>query len=100
MAYHVHPNAKRWLKPPTIEQIDAAVKASGTSEPKFEAFYGLSLGCIAKVRCGFRQMPVKHWHIFLEDTKTNIHKPLHRSNPISVPSKPRVKNDTRISGLV
>lgn len=101
MAYKVHPNAKRWLKPPTMEQVDAVVSASGASEPRFEAFYGMSIGTIAKARCGFRSIPVKHWHLFLaEDKETVFHKNIHKPQRLPATSSTRAKNGTRLSGLL
>lgn len=99
MKRHEHPNAKRWLKPPTIEQIDAVVKASGASEPMFESYHGIYIGCIIHVRMGFRNMPLKHWHLFLEDNPKNTNK--HTNKPvISKPKKQKVSADSRLAGLV
>lgn len=80
-----HPNTKRWLNPPTIEQIEAAVKKAGVSEFQFERYHGIYRGCIKNIRLGLRHMPSPYWHLFLdeENTVTTIQPPAK--------SKPKIK---------
>lgn len=75
-----HPNALRWLQPPTIEQIDAVVKKAGVSESRFEDFHGIYFGCICHVRIGFRDMPIKHWHLFLDPQQRATNRTPNKSN--------------------
>src|SRR5688572_24220235 len=62
----VHENNYKYLKAPTIEQIEAVVKAANVSESQFERFHGIYFGAIREVRMGKREMPAKYWHLFLE----------------------------------
>ncbi len=101
MKRYEHPNAKRWLTGPTIEQVDKVVSATGASEPRFEAFNGMAIGTIAKMRCGHRSMPLKHWHLFLDKDKAlNVPK----SIPNTKSQKQRItqsfKQDSRLSGII
>lgn len=100
MKRHEHPNAKKWLQPPTIEQVDAVVKKSGASEPMFESFYGIAIGCIAKFRCGYRNIPLKHWHIFLEDNNSNIHKYVPKTPRQRILPKQKINADSRLTKLI
>lgn len=105
MKWSEHPNAKRWLKPPTIEQIDAVVKASGTSESQFERFYGIYPNCIAGIRYGDKRMPVQFWHLFLaEDRKSFLPNSLpisvSKTVPIAKTRKPNLSSDSRLNKLV
>lgn len=62
----IHENNFKYLSPPTIEQIEAAVKAANVTESQFERFHNIYFGAICEVRMGKREMPTKHWHIFFE----------------------------------
>lgn len=62
----IHNNNFKYLSPPTIEQIEAVVKAANVSEIQFERFHRIYIGCIKQVRLGIRPMPAKHWHLFFE----------------------------------
>lgn len=66
-------NKFKYLRAPTIEQIDAAVKSAGVTDAQFERFHKIYPTCIYQVRCGFREMPAKHWHIFFETEPTSGH---------------------------
>jgi len=103
MKWSEHPNAKKWLTPPTIEQIDAVVKASGVSELQFERFHDIYPGCIKKVRFGGYRIPVQYWHLFLEDTKSMVPNLVPKSVSKIVPIKkqaPKIKKDSRLSELL
>lgn len=95
-----HPNKYKFLAPPTIEQIEAVIKKSGANESHFEAYHGMYRGCISNHRIGFRKVPLKFWHLFLEDTRTAPNK-LTNISPIKTPApRPKVSADSRLSGLV
>jgi len=103
MKWANHPNIKRWLKAPTIEQIDLVVKASGVSELQFERYYGIYPGCIKKVRFGGYRLPVQHWHLFLEDNKSLVPNPVPKIINKRVPNKPsqcKLKKDPRLANLI
>ena len=100
MKWSQHPNAKRWLKPPTIEQIDAVVKKSGVSELQFERFYNIYPGCIKKVRFGGYRVPVQYWHIFLEGKESMVPKSVPIFNPQTATPKQKIKDDSRLSSIM
>lgn len=107
MKWSQHPNARRWLSPPTIEIIDAVVKASGSSELQFERYHGIYPGCIKNIRLGGKRMPIQFWHLFYAEGKalpslvSNL-VPNSVLNSVSkIPaSTPRPKKDSRISNLL
>lgn len=90
-----HPNCRRWLRPPTIEQIEAVIKASGVTVPHFEKYHGIYDGCIRHIRLGDKKMPVQHWHLFLEDTKTNV--PNNVPKMVSVTQKLQKRKELRLT---
>ncbi|MBP6477757.1 MAG: hypothetical protein KBA90_13285 [Chitinophagaceae bacterium] len=99
-----HPNCRRWLRPPTIEQIEAVVKASGSSELQFERYYGIYTGCIKNIRLGVKKMPVQYWHIFLEDKESVVAKTVAKtvSATQKIPKKKRTKVDpnSKLANLI
>lgn len=101
MKRHEHPNAKRWLKAPTIEEIDAVVEASGASEPRFESFHGIYIGCIAHVRLGVRDMPLKHWHIFLDKTpEKRMNRNMSKTTPKIPEQRTSASSTSRLKRLI
>lgn len=61
-----HPNQLKYLKPPSWEQIEIVLKAHGVSGQQFERFYGMYPNQLAKIKCGDKNLPAKHWHIIYE----------------------------------
>lgn len=61
-------NEKKYLKPPTLMQIEQFLKELDITTASFERFYGIPLGTIRKIRHGDngRYLPVKFWHIIYE----------------------------------
>ena len=66
-------NLKKYLKPPTWEQIDSLVKEVGVTIYRFESYYGLPFNHLAKVKCGLKQLGRAYWHIFYERIKPEYH---------------------------
>jgi hypothetical protein len=60
-------NKLKYLKPPTIKEIEKVVGKYEVSEYQFERFFGIPLGNIKLARLGVRSMPAKYWHIFFEN---------------------------------
>lgn len=100
----IHPNSYKYLKAPTIEQIEAVVEKTGVSEAQFERVYGLYDGCICHVRIGFKPLPAKHWHLFLEPTLKPPNQMANRFTAKTTSRTPktsrRVKSDGRVSNLI
>lgn len=98
-----HENQYKYLQPPTIEQIEAVIKAANVTDKHFERFHGIFPGAICDVRRGKRNMPVKHWHLFFETAEPKLVKPLvapppetpkQRTIPEPTPNSSRAKNLT------
>lgn len=99
----IHENAYKYLLPPTIEQIDAVVKAANVNAAQFERFHGIFAGCIRDIRCGKRNMPAKYWHLFFDTADPSVVKavadsppetPKQRTIPKPAPKSSRAKNLT------
>lgn len=71
----IHENNFKYLSPPTIEQIEAAVKAANVTIPQFERFHNIYPGCIRQIRFGSKQMPPQHWHLFFETSAVSKNVP-------------------------
>jgi len=88
------------LTGPTLEQVEEAIKKSGVRVAQFERYHGMYHGCIYQFRLGFRSIPVKYWHLFLEDT-INLSKPVSKKTKlIKKPQKVTVKSGSRLSQLM
>jgi hypothetical protein len=95
-----HPNALRWLHPPTIEIIDAVIKKHNISETRFEDFYGIYFGCIRQVRMGIRSMPVQHWHLFFDTPQSPDSRPASKSTPKQPNKRTKAKPNSKLAGLI
>lgn len=97
-----HPNRYKFLKAPTIEQIEAVVKKAGVTETQFERYYGLYARAICYARSGYREMPVKYWHLFLEEPPKPYSKRISRTPQIAneANKKVRKKRTVKLSHLV
>lgn len=98
----IHPNKFKFLKAPTIEQIEEVVKKAGVSEAQFERFYNIFDGAIRQHRHGHRTIPARYWHLFLEDTNM-VPNSVSKSVSTLKSSKPKQKKpsaDSRLNKLV
>lgn len=61
-------NSRKYLKPPTLLQIESFISELGISASAFERFYGVPYGTIRKIRNGYqgRELPMRFWHIIYE----------------------------------
>lgn len=59
-------NRRRYLKAPTIEQIDEFRKELCVSERQFERFYSMPRSSIYKIRKGIMSLSAIHWEIIYE----------------------------------
>lgn len=85
----VNENNFKFLAPPTQEQIDKVLKAAGVSEAQFERYHGMYVGLITHVRIGFKKLPSKHWHLFLEEPKSAPNFSPTRKARHNVPDAPK-----------
>ncbi len=56
-------NRNLYAKAPTIEQIESFLKEAEIIPRKYERMVGMRLGTIADVKCGYRPLPLKFWHL-------------------------------------
>lgn len=92
-----HPNYYKFLKAPTVEQIAAVIKKSGVTAKQFERFHHIPENVIPLVNGGHRNMPVKFWHLFLDDPNPQS-APVAKRPPIPKEKK-RAKKRIPIEGL-
>lgn len=76
-------NSKRYLKAPTVEEIDLVLKHLGVTAAQFERFFNVYTNCIAQLHMGTRanvtndngtyerKLPRKYWHLIFENLPTN-----------------------------
>lgn len=100
MKWSDHPNLRRWLKAPTIEQIDAVVKKSGVSELQFERFHNIYPGVIRNIRWGSKRMPVQHWHLFLDPQNSIISNSIPKTTSFSLTKRTKPKSSSSLSKLI
>jgi hypothetical protein len=56
----------KYLKAPSLTEIDAFIKELGISDLQFERYYRMASRTIDKVRRGYRPLPRKYWHYIYE----------------------------------
>lgn len=96
----IHPNHYKYLKAPTVEEMEAVIKASGVCDAQFERFHQMHTCSIKFHRMGYRTMPAKYWHLFLE-SKSDQPKQKIKSNPhIPKKQKQKIKSNSRIASLI
>lgn len=96
-------NSERYLKAPTVAQVNQFVKECGVSTHRVELFYGIAVGTIRQVRIGHRLLPCKYWHIFFGDTvrkEQPVRKYKHVTRVATKKISKRIKEDERIKGLM
>lgn len=59
-------NRTKYLKPPTYEEIETFRKELGVRIATFEKYFGLSVGCIKRIRKGREKLPAKAWNFIYE----------------------------------
>lgn len=61
MGAPVHINRFKYFKAPSMAQIDEAIEKTGTFYAQFERVYAMPPHTIAKVKCGYRDLPAPYW---------------------------------------
>jgi hypothetical protein len=59
-------NRDLYPKAPTIEQIESFLKDIDIKPRTYERMVGMRHGTIADVKCGYRPLPLKWWHLIFE----------------------------------
>lgn len=111
-------NAKRYLKAPTVEEIDLVLKHLGVTATQFERFFNVYENCIAQLHMGARanvtgrygqtyerKLPRKYWHLIFENLPNKSHsylKPVAQTKPKIKRAKKmkKVKMDEKILALI
>lgn len=84
-------NRKKYLKPPTKDQVLAFVKELGVSYAQFETFYGIAKGTIGLVSIGERDLPTAYWHIIYTKVKPAYGSGFLNSGVNKITTKPITK---------
>jgi hypothetical protein len=93
-----HPNASRYLFPPTYEQIKSVIEKTGLSEPGFERFFGIPETTIKQVRLGKRKhLPTPYWHLIFENSPQ---KDKNTAKKKLMPRKKTTKPSARVAELL
>lgn len=62
-------NKKKYLIPPSWEQIESFINELGVKMYHFEKFYHIAFNTLTQVKAGSRQLAAEHWHIIYERIK-------------------------------
>lgn len=62
-------NRTKYLKAPTLEQVESFITKLKVSGAQFERFYGIPDGTIRQIKLNKRSLPAKFWHIIYEQVK-------------------------------
>lgn len=106
-------NQKRYLRAPTIEEIDLVLEHLGVSQTHFERFFNIYPNCIAQLHMGDRsnviksngeehkrKLPLKFWHIIFENLPHKEKKEVLRTISKPKASKPKIKRATKRKKVV
>ena len=99
-------NVHKYLKAPSITEIDAFIKELGISDYQFERYYRMAFRTMNKVRTGYRPLPRKYWHYIYEKklpeyaafNKSKTHKH-ERALERTKPQRKKVVNVNRLTSL-
>ena len=61
-----HENVHKYLKAPSLAEIDAFIKELGISDLQFERYYEMPFRTINKIRTGQNDLARKYWHFIYE----------------------------------
>ena len=59
-------NVHRYLKPPSLAEVDAFIKELGVSDSQFERFYRMPKKTISRIRAQQINLQKKYWHYIYE----------------------------------
>lgn len=59
-------NMVKYLKAPTIAEINKALELYGTTISQTERFFGMPAKTLRKARAGKRNLPTSYWHVIFE----------------------------------
>lgn len=59
-------NVHKYLKAPSLTEIDAFIKELGITDAQFERYYEMPFRIMGKVRNGSKPFPKKYWHYVYE----------------------------------
>lgn len=102
-------NRKRYLKAPTVEQVNNFIEELGVSALQFERFYGIPDHTIPRIRVGTRDFPRKYWHIIYEKIvptygdgyakAMSLKKKVTKKKKPAIKKKVTTSSDNRLSSL-
>jgi hypothetical protein len=96
---HIHPNMKKYLRPPSQELIREVFNNAGVSQNQFARYYGIPYTIVSHCLCSEknrRPVPAKYWHIFYESNPKKI-KELKEKTPARKPDRPhKAAHDTEV----
>lgn len=61
-----HANRAKYLKAPSLKEIDSFIKELNVSDNQFERFFGMAYNTIGPIRANRGKLPAKFWHIVYE----------------------------------
>lgn len=107
-------NQKKYLKAPTVEEIDAVLKHLGVTAAHFERFFNIYPNCIAQLHMKeranvvreygtyTRRLPLKYWHLIFENlpSKHSQHLRPVTKQKIKRAKKKKIKMDDKILALL
>lgn len=88
-------NVHKYLKPPSLAEIDAFVKELGITDAQFERYYGIPFRMMGKVRNGSKPFPKKYWHFVYEKIVPQYAIPYTKKIKSKVPSNVLPKSKRR-----
>src|SRR5688572_10445129 len=103
----VRNNTSKYLKSPTIEDIQSALDNLGVCARHFERYFGIPVKTITKFKVGSQGFPKKYWHLIFENLPKDkqevlktITKPVAPKPKIKRAKKKRVVMDDKILALL
>lgn len=59
-------NRRKYLKAPTISEIENFIKELKINAAQFERFFGIPDNTIPQIKNGYKRLPARFWHIIYE----------------------------------
>lgn len=92
-------NVHKYLKAPSLAEIDAFIKELGITDAQFERYYEMPFRIMSKIRNGSKPFPKKYWHYVYEKIVPQYAVPYIRKLNSKVPTKvhPTLQKPKRVN---
>ena len=97
-----HENVHKYLKAPSLAEIDSFIKELGISDLQFERYYEMTPKTISRIKANHIQLPRRFWHFIYEKIVPTYSIPYQKRNkklPSQFPSTLKRRTRANVNRL-